>query len=728
MGASGGPRILTDRLKLLIDPKDDACNGGKSIMTDLSGNLNSGSLYTGNGLRFDGVDDWAPIADSSLWDFGTGNFSISCWVRLDTNPLTSDGLVGAIEGGDGSNNGWTLHLQLDSSDISGRFYYLSGGSGLHVTTSPTFTADSKFHHVVAVRDGDSITVYGDGVAGTATTGVASTSINSSTSNEGITLGSLYAPSEADNNADNNLLNGSLSDVRIYHGALSSADVSELYNKPNTVLPGNVSGSQLKGWWPLTERNGTTAYDGSGNGNHSSFNSTPMWVSSSADIPQLGSKGFSKKMVFNGSDDNDYVRITDAANLSFGDGSNDNQFTISAWIYPYTTDGDDFVIINKPNEWQLWYESNYVRGRVHDNSSTTNGYSQVASSVTPVRKWHHVAMTYDGRGGNSADDGLRIIINGTDHGGSTATDSNYVAMENTTNNVHIGSNLSTGNRSFDGIIDEVAIWNVTMSIANGLRELAATSSYGLPTPFDARTVSGSNLVGYWRNGGIEASGSWDDLSGNENHGFVHTGSAMVEIFYPETHIKGRDSQGMFLSNPNEGWFDLNTSGSYGGSDYILSQDIDALDGIGALTMECWVNLNSRPDDWYFLIHKHASIGIYRNPSGLYGGQYPYLEMWVASGKSTQSNADLRYNTWQHCVGVFDGTNNILTYIDGKLSVGSAAAGPATTTDDSSILYIGRESATDKNLFHGKITGVKIYDRVLSPVEIVQNYNAMKSRFT
>jgi hypothetical protein len=302
------------------------------------------------------------------------------------------------------------------------------------------------------------------------------------------------------------------------------------------------------------------------------------------------------------------------------------------------------------------------------------------------------------------------------------------MENTTNNVHIGSNLSTGNRSFDGIIDEVAIWNVTMSIANGLRELAATSSYGLPTPFDARTVSGSNLVGYWRNGGIEASGSWDDLSGNENHGFVHTGSAMVEMFYPETHIKGRDSQGMFLSNPNEGWFDLNTSGSYGGNDYILSQDIDALDGIGALTMECWVNLNSRPDDWYFLIHKHASIGIYRNPSGLYGGQYPYLEMWVASGKSTQSNADLRYNTWQHCVGVFDGTNNILTYIDGKLSVGSAAAGPAATTDDSSILYIGRESATDKNLFHGKITGVKIYDRVLSPVEIVQNYNAMKGRFT
>ena len=93
--------IVTDSLKLLIDPKDDVCNGGKSVMRDLSGNSISASLYSGNGLKFDGVDDWAPIADSSLWDFGTGNFSISCWVRLDTNPLTSDGLVGASEGGDG---------------------------------------------------------------------------------------------------------------------------------------------------------------------------------------------------------------------------------------------------------------------------------------------------------------------------------------------------------------------------------------------------------------------------------------------------------------------------------------------------------------------------------------------------------------------------------------------------------------------------------------------------
>ena len=37
--------IVTDSLKLLIDPKDETCNGGKSVMTDLSGNLNSEHLF-----------------------------------------------------------------------------------------------------------------------------------------------------------------------------------------------------------------------------------------------------------------------------------------------------------------------------------------------------------------------------------------------------------------------------------------------------------------------------------------------------------------------------------------------------------------------------------------------------------------------------------------------------------------------------------------------------------
>ena len=67
MGASGGPRIVSGdgSLKLLLDPKDEICNGGNDVMTDLSGNLdldtsnyvwtNSGNIdissFTGTNVR-----------------------------------------------------------------------------------------------------------------------------------------------------------------------------------------------------------------------------------------------------------------------------------------------------------------------------------------------------------------------------------------------------------------------------------------------------------------------------------------------------------------------------------------------------------------------------------------------------------------------------------------------------------------------------------------------------
>ena len=391
--------IVTDGLKLLIDPKDEICNGGKSVMTDLSGNLNSGSLYSGVGLKFDGVDDWAPIADSSLWDFGTGNFSISCWVRLDTNPLTSDGLVGASEGGDGSNNGWTLHLQLDSSDISGRFFYVSGGAGLHLTTSPTFTADSKFHHVVAVRDGDSITVYADGVAGTATTGVASTSINSTSNNEGITLGSYYAPSNADVGADNNLLNGYLSDVRIYHGALSAAQVSQIYNKPNTVLPGNVSGSQLKGWWPLIEGSGTTALDNSSNSNNSTFNSAPIWISGSATIPQTAT-GFelSSSLVPNPNEGwFDFDGTTEYMNFGASVVPT-TDFSVELWAMLTSDFNNDHIFatgkmqtVNEPGFW-IQGGTYKINARLRESTNSTS-YNVETSANYNDNNWHHIAVTW-----------------------------------------------------------------------------------------------------------------------------------------------------------------------------------------------------------------------------------------------------------------------------------------------------------------------------------------------
>ena len=725
MAFSHSPHIVTDSLKLLIDPKDEICNGGKSVLTDLSGNSISGSLYTGNGLRFDGVDDWAPIADSSLWDFGTGNFSISCWVRLDTNPLTSDGLVGAIEGGDGSNNGWTLHLQLDSSDISGRFYYLSGGTGLHVTTSPIFTADSKFHHVVAVRDGDSITVYADGVAGTATTGVASTSINSTSNNEGITLGSLYAPSEADNNADNNLLNGSLSDVRIYHGALSSADVSVLYNKPNTVLPGNVSGSQLKGWWPLTERNGTTAYDGSGNGNHSSFNSTPMWVSSSADIPQLGSKGFSKKMVFDGT--NDYVNTGNNFQSTFRD-----SFSIGCWFK--ADDGQPSEErqfggeVTSGDEIQLALQHSSQVGKLYFGyySDGDTAYGRTSSAVLSdgPTDWHHVVFV-----ANNTTNQMSIYFDGAAQS-LTSGDLSGVTMGDftTSNNFYIGALNNAGSLVYEwaGLLDEYVIYNTALS-AGAVQELAASSSYGLPTPKDARNVSGSNLVAYYRNNG-NGEETWNDLSGNSATKITPTGSP-TEIYFPESHIKGRDSQGMFLTNPNEGWYDVENNNTYDTAGAYINLGSDAIVAAGPLTVCLWV---------YWPIRSGGPLITFKTGGNgfiLHGEDQGKIFMgFHGEHKMNTAGDPATISTWNHIAAVYDGNDDDLVgsykiYVNG-ISYSLSRTG-STLNGTVAVNMIGNDTGTTSwnvNPFEkGRITAVSVYEKELSAAEVLQNYNAQLRRF-
>ena len=490
MGASGGPAIVTDSsLKLQLDPKDDVCNGGKSVMTDLSGNLNSGSLYSGVGVKFVGADDhYINITGSAVSNheiisaLGTGGeFLISAWI-YPTSDSGEQYVLSQANAGVSYQGSWQFGiLGKGSSEWEINMgTTLASGYGFWGATTANF-AINAWYHVAMSREADGWhylwvngTKYGWG-----------SGIRDDSDSRQLTLNEDWPGRPGyplwiggwSNGSYN--FTGNVSDLRIYHGSNTSGIVEDLYNNPNKVLSGAVSGSQLKLWLPLIEGSGTTALDNSSNSSTGTLTNGPTWVSGSATIPQ-----------------------------------------------------------------------------------TATGF-EVSSS----------------------------------------------------------------------------------------------------------------LVG----------------------------------------------------NPNKGWFDLNPSGSYGGSDYILSQDIDALDGVTAITYECWANINSVPTDWYFLIKKHAGMGIYKNPSGLYGGAYPYMEMWVASAKSSQSNADVRVKTWHHFVGVQNGTNNILTYIDGKLRAGAAAAGPSTTTDDSSIVRIGRESATDKNLLHGKITSVKIYDRALSVKEILQNYNTQRSRF-
>jgi hypothetical protein len=89
----------------------------------------------------------------------------------------------------------------------------------------------------------------------------------------------------------------------------------------------------------------------------------------------------------------------------------------------------------------------------------------------------------------------------------------------------------------------------------------------------------------------------------------------------------------------------------------------------------------------------------------------------------SNTLLSTNVWYNIVGTYDG-NLISIYINGALDKNTPQTG--TVTPNPSSLLLGKTSYNN-TYFNGNISNTQIYNRALSASEVLQNYNATKSRF-
>lgn len=84
-------------------------------------------------------------------------------------------------------------------------------------------------------------------------------------------------------------------------------------------------------------------------------------------------------------------------------------------------------------------------------------------------------------------------------------------------------------------------------------------------------------------------------------------------------------------------------------------------------------------------------------------------------------DTCINKWNHYCATYDG-NDLKFYFNGQFSNGVFADGNITNT--TGTLQIARRQTTNGNC---AISNVQIYNRGLSANEVLQNYNALKSRF-
>lgn len=151
-----------------------------------------------------------------------------------------------------------------------------------------------------------------------------------------------------------------------------------------------------------------------------------------------------------------------------------------------------------------------------------------------------------------------------------------------------------------------------------------------------------------------------------------------------------------------------------------------------TLSCWVKTNQSGSlqlQWY---NAYGLIDCERpgnqNDFGLsMGGGRIHFGVGLQGVSDVSIYSPLTYNDnkWHHiiCTRV-KSTGTMLLYVDSTLvATGTGQTGSLTSATSMRIGAL----LTDLNFFSGNISQVQIYNKALSATEVLQNYNANKSRF-
>ncbi len=214
-------------------------------------------------IRFDGNNDYAEVVNSSLFNFGTTDFTIECWFLA--AGYFSGPYSGAISKIGNSEHYYEL-IPKDYGYAHPVFRFSTGDGQEHTAVASSNIEDGVWHLLCGVRQSNTIYIYIDGVV----KGQTDLPLNSTADNTGsLILGThiIYPSTPVVTYED---------EVRIWSRALTPA---EILAEVNCGLTGNENG--LIGYWRFNEGTGTTAYDQTSHGNNGTLTNGPVWSHTSA---------------------------------------------------------------------------------------------------------------------------------------------------------------------------------------------------------------------------------------------------------------------------------------------------------------------------------------------------------------------------------------------------------------------------------------------------------------
>ncbi len=233
----------------------------------------------------------------------------------------------------------------------------------------------------------------------------------------------------------------------------------------------------------------------------------------------------------------------------------------------------------------------------------------------------------------------------------------------------------------------------------------------------------NLVGYW---------TFDTGVGNAAHDYSPTGN--------DGTLTNMDNSN-WVSGHIGSWALEFTGGDFSAGIPVADQEYvellgiegGPLDGLTAFSVEAWVSFDSASDgdpdaDAFVQLNSITYGNANHNVFYLKRGEDNEIDFSSSDNTGLADHLDppvsLNNGPWYHIVAVWDGSEKII-YVDGA-PIGSRAWTPVAIAAVESPLLIGadkdNQAAPDiEDFFDGTIDNVAVFDRALSPVEVLAHFN-------
>lgn len=408
-----------------------------------NGTLTNGATYStgkiGGGFNFDGINDYVNMGD--VMDIGLDSWSYNFWINMDTiNRYNS-----ILTKSDSTNNWERWWFAVNSSNKL-EFHLQNPNPGDNVTTRKYFKSTqslsaSTWYMVTVVLDRtDKAYMYINGVPET----IVSTDGNSSAITNNLSAWSTFNFNRGFNcciGAFSDLaapFDGVIDEGGIWKRAITASEVTELYNAG--------AGKQYSSP-PLW--NGLVAYytgDNTANDAKETYNGTLV------NGATYGTGKIGSAFSFDGINDYMSTAINSPINSSL-------PHTYSCWVKPTALSIGIFVG-NGTSMLGIRGGGNLTFFQYYVNAEVNSGY------ILPLNTWTHITVTYKGTSFGS--NNVLIYVNGS----LLYTGSLYMPAGGS--KVFLGSNNAGSGGFYNGLLDEVGVWNRVLTAAE-VTELYSTGA-------------------------------------------------------------------------------------------------------------------------------------------------------------------------------------------------------------------------------------------------------------